>query len=107
MFTFVEEALRWFLGIFDVQYHGDFLKCIKDLASSNTFWFFCLLLLLFIFFLMISYRIFSALTFMLLLLVIFNVDIEDKIEQFPKHFNTTISKVQDKLESVFKTVFRK
>ena len=107
MYHFIENGLHCFLGIFDVQYHGDFVQCIKDLASSNTFWIFCLLLFLFIFFFMISYRIFSALTFILLLLVIFNVDVEDKIEKFPKYFSTAISKIQDKVERVVKNLFRK
>ena len=107
MYNFLEKASCWFLGIFNVQYHGDFVQCIKDLASSNTFWIFCLLLFLFIFFFMISYRIFSVLTFILLLLVIFNVDVEDKIENFPKHFSTAISKIQEKGEIVVKSLFRR
>lgn len=107
MCHFLEKASCWFLGIFDVQYHGDFVQCIKDLASSNTFWIFCLLLFLFIFFFMISYKIFSVLTFILLLLVIFNVDVEDTIEQLPKYFNTVISKTQEKVERVVKSLFRK
>lgn len=107
MYHFLEKASCWFLGIFDVQYHGDFVQCIKDLASSNTFWVFCLFLFLFIFFFMISYRIFSTLTFILLLLVIFNVDVEDTIEQLPKHFNTAISKTQEKVQRVLKNIFRR
>ena len=106
MYHFLEKASCWFLGIFDVQYHGDFVQCIKALASSNTFWIFCLLLFLFIFFFMISYRIFSTLTFILLLLVIFNVDVEDAIEQLPKHFSTAISKIQEKGEIVVKNLLK-
>lgn len=107
MYHFLEKASCWFLGIFDVQYHGDFVQCIKDLASSNTFWIFCLLLSLFIFFFMISYKIFSVLTFILLLLVIFNVDVEDTIEQLPKYFNTAILKTQEKVERVVKSLLRR
>lgn len=106
MHHFLEKASCWFLGIFDVQYHGDFVQCIKDLASSNTFWIFCLLLFLFIFFFMISCRMFSVLTFILLMLVIFNIDVED-IEQLPKYFNTVISKTQEKVERVGKSLFRR
>lgn len=102
MYNFLEKASRWFLGIFNVEYNGDFVQSIKDLASSNTFWIFCLLLFLCIFFFMISYRIFSVLTFILLLLVIFNVDVEDTIKQLNEHFNTAILKTQEKLESVKK-----
>ena len=102
MYNFLEKASRWFLGIFNVEYNGDFVQSIKDLASSNTFWIFCLLLFLCIFFFMISYRIFSVLTFILLLLVIFNVDVEDTIKQLNEHFNTAIFKTQEKLESVKK-----
>ena len=90
MVTFFERLLARFLAIFDVKYKDSFVQCIKDLTSSNTFLVFCLLLFLFFFFIYISNRLFSILTFMFLLCVIFNVDIEEEVKNFPERVNNMI-----------------